>query len=131
MSSWITLNIDGVDPDKLPEAFEDWWVYEQDGLTVAYSFRPTMSTEEAVDEIVKVGEHPCESAVKSVVVLKCQDTADFVQATKYRPRGVKWNGAKAVREWAGHHGFREEDSEFLNATPDEIKPIFGGNWTDE
>jgi len=131
MSSWITLNIEGITPAELPEAFDDWWVYEKNGLTIAYSFNPNMSEEEAAAEAVKAGEHHVEPGVESVLALRCNDTSDFVQATIYKPGEVKWNGARAGVTWSGHHSWRSDDSEFLDRTPDGPTPVFAGNWKDE
>lgn len=131
MSNWITLNIEGISPKELSEEFDDWWVYEKDGVAVAYSFNANMSPEEAAAEAVKAGDHQVESSVERVLTLRCNDTSDFVQATIYRPEQVKWNGVRAGVTWSGHHSWGSDDSEFLQRMPDGARPVFAGNWKDE
>lgn len=128
MSRWTTLNIDGISPAQLPESFDDWWVYERDGVTVVYSFSPDMSPKEAAEEAVKAGESEVEPVVDSVLTLKCDDTSDFVDATIYRPKEVKWTGVRPGVTWSGDHSFAKEQSEFLDRMSGDQLPLFGGNW---
>lgn len=128
MSRWRTLNIEGFDAEQIPNAFDDWYTYQVDETLVVYSFNPNLSGEEAAAEIVKTGDHPVDPAVDKVFVLNCDDTSDFVRATLYRSRGVKWQGVKSGETRQGKHHFGDEDSEFLRRLPDYIDPIFGGNW---
>jgi len=131
MSGWLTLNVPGISPTELSEAFDNWWVYEKDGVTVAYSFSPKMSAAEAAAEAVKAGGHDIEPSANTVLTLCCNDTSDFVEATIYRPGRVKWNGVRPGLTWSGHHSFRSDDSEFLQRAPDGKRPVFAGNWKHE
>lgn len=128
MSRWTTLNIEGISIEEVPELFDDWWGYEEDGLTVIYSFGPGISPEEAANELVKVGDHSVESPVESIVSLQCDDTSDFVRGTLYLPRELKWNGVKPGVHWSGHHTIASEDSQFLDRAPEGRKLVFAGNW---
>jgi len=128
MSRWTTLNIDGASPRQLSDAFDEWWAYQHDGVTIVYSFNPNMSPKEAAAEAVKAGGSGPDPVVESVLSLKCDDTSDFVAATIYRPKEVKWTGVRAERTWSGHHSFAKGESEFLDRMPRGQQPLFGGNW---
>lgn len=131
MSSWLTLNIEGVTLDQLPDAFADWHSLEEDGRTVVYSFNPGMSPGEAAAEAITAGDHPVEPVATSVLTIRANDTSDFVTGTIYWPGEVKWNAPDAGLTWSGHH-YTREDSEFLANAPDiGHTPNLGGNWSDE
>lgn len=129
MSSWMTLNIPGLQPDDLPSEFDDWHTYTKDDQTVAYSFNSGMDAAEAATQVVEASEG-FEPAVDRVLVLRCDDTSDYVTATFYRSQDVKYQGVRPGVKWSGHHSLGRDDSEFLRRTPEGPRPVFGGNWTD-
>jgi len=130
MSRWITLNIEGIAPDELPELFEGMWAFEDGGRVVAYEFKSRASTNDKESMTRRLALAAFEAGADRVVGIMCGDTSDWVWAIEYCAGDART--LVEGKRWQGDHGYRRRSDVIVSMTSHlGYRPNLGGNWYHE
>lgn len=130
MSRWVTLNIEGLASEDVPDLFEGMYIFEEGDRLVVYEFKSAAGTKAKEELSRRLALAAFEAGADRVVACLCGDTADHVWTKEY----LSGDGRMLVegQSWQGDHSYRKDSAVVVDMESYlGYRPNLGGNWYHE